>query len=55
VSKTCQSQESIEIEKNDEGVKDLTQTIKGKVEEIMKHKLLNKEKPDNYPAAALSQ
>ena len=54
MSKTCQSQESIEIEKNDEGVKDLTQTIKGKVEE-MKHKLLNKEKPDNYPAAALSQ
>ena len=53
MSKTCQSQDSIEIEKNDEGVKDLSQTIKGKVEE-MKHRLLNKDKSDNYPAAALS-
>jgi len=54
VSKTCQSQESIEIDQNDEGVKDLPQTIKGKVE-VVRHTLLNKEKPDSYPAAALSQ
>lgn len=53
VSKTCQSQDSIEIKKSEDRAKDLSKTISGKIDE-MKHRLLNKDKSDNYPVAALS-